>query len=156
MATKNIPDKRRKSANSSKRRVAAQSTLAVIDDFKAPEVRPGTIGATREDQQRNYAHVRECAERIAQKLEAEDTPKLVKKILERYLSDLGAQYMRYPRVVRVAYEEICLAVSRPPFPLHVVVSDDYVGHLEELLNRDPQRSLAEARRIQGHGFLKDA
>lgn len=131
----------------------ATSKAKVADDFRAPEVRPGRRGATYEDNQKNYAHVRECAERIAQKLEAEDTPELVRRVLEAYLSDLGAQWFKYPSVVRAAYEAVCLVVSHPPFPLRVETRD-YYGRVEKLLSRDPERSLAEARRLQRHGLLK--
>ena len=128
-----------------------------LDEFERPQPGPGTLGITREAAQRHYAHVRECTERIAQKLAADDTPKLVRRVLERYLSDLGSQYFRHPQVVRAAFEAVCLEISRPPFP-PALVSDagEVVGQLEELLNLDAQRSLTEARRIQRRGFLSRA
>lgn len=156
MATKNITKgKPRKGAKASKTTTKPQAAPRVVDDFQAPVVHPGRIGATYADNQRNYAHVRECGERIAQKLEAEETPKAVRRVLEFYLSDLGAQFFRHPAVVRAAYEAVCLVVSHPPFPQPLVTGDgDYVGRIEELLNRDPQRSLAEAGRLQKQGFLR--
>jgi|ERR1041385_3949345 len=124
------------------------------DEFERPEPGPGTLGITREAAQRHYVHVRECTERLAQKLAADDTPTLVRIVLERYLSDLGSEYFRRPQVVRAAFEAVCLEISRPPFPPPLVSNTgEVVGQLEELLNLDTQRSLAEARRMQRRGFL---
>ena len=126
-----------------------------LDDFRAPHPAVGSLGLTSKDAQRHYEHVKECAIRIAEKLESANTPTLTRRVLEAYLSALGAQYFIDPKVVRAAYEQVCLCVSRPPFPLPPNAGlGDYVGNIEELLNRDPKRSLAEARRLARHGFLK--
>src|SRR5690242_19367195 len=91
---------------------------ASVDELLSSEPRTGLIGGlTREQAQRHYAHVNECTIRIATKLEAADTPKVTRRVLEAYLADLGAQYFPNPSVVRKAYNEVCLCVSHPPFPI---------------------------------------